>query len=139
LLKSDFAAGVFCLIPNEAIVEIIGYSGFDFMVFDTEHGTYDLAMIDRLARPAAAVGMASVVRIAHPLDTRLVTRVLDTGVDALIFSRVSSDKKRKLLCAARALPRWARWGHIPVGAPATTTAWQATSMYAASTTWWSRR
>lgn len=63
LLKSEFAAGMFSFIPSEMIVDIIGYAGFDFIVFNTEHGTYDLAMIDRLVRAAKAVGMAAVVQL----------------------------------------------------------------------------
>lgn len=90
LLKSEFAAGMFSLIPSETIVDIAGYAGFDFLVFDTEHGTYDLAMIDRLVRAAKAVGLASVVRLPHQPDPHFITRVLDLGVDGLMFARISS-------------------------------------------------
>jgi 4-hydroxy-2-oxoheptanedioate aldolase len=90
LLKSEFAAGMFSLIPSETIVDIAGYAGFHFLVFDTEHGTFDLAIIDRLVRAANAVGMASVVRLPHHPDPHFITRVLDLGVDGLIFARISS-------------------------------------------------
>jgi len=93
LLKSEFAAGMFSLIPSEIIVDIAGYAGFHFMVFDTEHGTYDLAMIDRLVRAAIAVGMASVVRLPHHPDPHFITRVLDLGVDGLVFARISSRQE----------------------------------------------
>lgn len=92
LLMSEFAAGMFSFIPSEAVVDIAGYAGFHFLIFDTEHGSYDVAMIERLARAADAVGMASVVRIAHP-DPNLVNRVLDTGVEGLMFSHISSRQE----------------------------------------------
>jgi 4-hydroxy-2-oxoheptanedioate aldolase len=93
LLKSDFAAGIFSFIPSEMVVDLIAYAGFDFVVFNTEHGTDDIAVIERLVRAATAVGVAPVVSIAHAPDTGFVSRVLDTGAEGLIFARISSRQE----------------------------------------------
>jgi 4-hydroxy-2-oxoheptanedioate aldolase len=92
LRSGDFAAGMFCFIPSEAIVDIAAYAGFDYLIFDTEHASYDVAMIERLVRATEAAGIASVVRLSHP-DPYLIARVLDTGCDALLFARVSSAQE----------------------------------------------
>lgn len=113
VLASEFGAGIFSLIPSEAIVEIIGYAGFDFVVFDTEHGTYDLATIERLARAAAAAGVASVVRIGHPIDTRFLTRILDLGIDGLIFASVSSREDAEAIVESARLPPRGALGPFP--------------------------
>src|SRR4051812_7940079 len=76
--SGDFAAGMFCFIPSEAIVDIAAYAGFDYLIFDPEHASYDVAMIERLVRATEAAGIASVVRLSHP-DPYLIARVLDTG------------------------------------------------------------
>jgi 4-hydroxy-2-oxoheptanedioate aldolase len=92
LTSGKFAAGMFCFIPSEAVVEIVGYAGFNFLIFDTEHASYDVAMIERLVRASEAAGIASVVRISHP-DPYLIARVLDTGVDGLMFARIASRQQ----------------------------------------------
>lgn len=84
-----FAAGMFSFIGSEAIVDLAGYAGFDFLIFDTEHASYDVATIERLVRACEAAGIASVVRISHA-DPYLIARVLDTGVDGLMFARTPS-------------------------------------------------
>jgi 2-keto-3-deoxy-L-rhamnonate aldolase RhmA len=93
LLKSEFAAGIFSFIPSEMVVDIAAYAGFHFMVFDTEHGTDDISVIERLVRAAAAVGIAPVVSFAQTPDPSFINRVLDTGVDALIFARISTRQE----------------------------------------------
>ncbi|MBI4199784.1 MAG: 4-hydroxy-2-oxovalerate aldolase [Chloroflexi bacterium] len=90
LLQSrKFAAGMFVFIPAEAIVDMLGYAGFHFVMFDNEHASYDIAFIERLARAAEAAGIPCIVRLSHP-DPYVIARVLDTGVDGLLFARVES-------------------------------------------------
>lgn len=86
-----FTMGMFSFIPSEAIVDIAGYAGLDYLIFDTEHASYDIALIERQVRAAEAANIASIVRISHP-DPYLIARVLDTGVDGLMFARVSSKE-----------------------------------------------
>jgi 4-hydroxy-2-oxoheptanedioate aldolase len=92
LQSGEFAAGMFSFIPSEALVDIAAHAGFDYLIFDTEHASYDVAMIERLVRATEAAGIASVVRISHP-DPYLIARVLNTGADALLFARVSSQRE----------------------------------------------
>jgi 4-hydroxy-2-oxoheptanedioate aldolase len=112
LLTSEFAAGMFSFIPSEAIVDIVGYAGFDFLIFDTEHASYDVAMIERLARAADAVGIASVVRISHP-DPYLIARVLDTGVHGLMFARISSRREAEEIVSSSRLAPLGKRGSCP--------------------------
>jgi 4-hydroxy-2-oxoheptanedioate aldolase len=87
--SGEFAAGTMCFLPGEAIVDLVGYAGFDYVMFDQEHASYDVAGIERMVRAAEARGMSSLARLPNP-DPYLIQRVLDTGVDALMFSRVRS-------------------------------------------------
>lgn len=89
LRRGRFAAGMFSFIPAEAVVDLAGIAGFDYLIFDTEHATYDVLWIERLVRAADAAGVVSVVRISSR-DPYLIARVLDTGAHALMFARVSS-------------------------------------------------
>lgn len=87
-----FAAGMFCFIPAEAIVELAAFAGFDFLIFDTEHASYDVHWIERLVRASEAVGIASVVRISNR-DPYLIARVLDTGTQGVMFARVGGHEE----------------------------------------------
>lgn len=103
MLKSEFAAGLFSFIPDETIVDIIGFAGFDFLILDTERGTYDVPTIERLVRAADAAGVASVVRVDPP-DPHLIAQVLDTGVDGLVFPNISSRQEAEAVVRSSRLP-----------------------------------
>lgn len=94
LLKSDeLATGFFCFIGSEKIVEIAGYAGIDFVIFDTEHASYGVEFIEKGVRAAEAVGLVTVVRMpGGDPDPNLITRVLDTGIDGVMFARVTTKE-----------------------------------------------
>ena len=58
------AVGTFLGVSTPSIVEILGYTGLDFVVIDTEHGPYDTMPVSDLIRASDGSGMASVVRVA---------------------------------------------------------------------------
>ncbi|MFC2025109.1 HpcH/HpaI aldolase/citrate lyase family protein [Chloroflexota bacterium] len=90
LIKSGkVIMGLYIFIPSEAVVDIIGWAGFDFVILDTEHASYDIRCMENLVRAAEARQMATVARIASP-DPFLTQRVLDTGVDGVMFARINS-------------------------------------------------
>lgn len=92
LLRGDkLSTGFFCFIANEKIIEIAGYAGIDFVIFDTEHASYDVEFIEKGARVAEGAGLVTVVRMPgdNP-DPHMIARVLDAGVDGLMFARVTT-------------------------------------------------
>ena len=54
--KNQYAVGTFLGAANPSIVEIMGYTGLDFVVIDTEHGPYDTMPMGDLYRPRKAKG-----------------------------------------------------------------------------------
>jgi 2-keto-3-deoxy-L-rhamnonate aldolase RhmA len=81
-LKSKLAQGqvaVGCLLAYDApwLVEILGLSGFDFVVIDVEHEVFSDQAVANLVRTADSVGLDAIVRM--PLSERLVP-LLDAGV-----------------------------------------------------------
>ena len=92
LNSGDFAMGIYIFVPSEAVVDILGWAGFDFVILDTEHASYDLKVMENLVRTAEARNMATIARIGA-FDALLTQRVLDTGVDGVMFARVSSRQE----------------------------------------------
>jgi 4-hydroxy-2-oxoheptanedioate aldolase len=115
LLKSKrLATGIYNFIPSETIVEVAGYAGLDFIIFDTEHASYDVAYIERGVRTAASVGLVSVVRISGTdPDQHLIARVLDTGVDGLMFARIQSKEVAEELVRMCRIPPVGTRGACP--------------------------
>ncbi len=114
LTRESFSTGIYHFIPSEAIVEIAARAGLDFMIFDTEHASYDLAYIERATRVAEGLGLVTVVRIpgTQP-DPHMLTRILDIGVDGLMFSRIESAAVAKDIVDLCRIPPIGKRGPCP--------------------------
>lgn len=81
--------GTFVRFRDPALVEILGRVGFDFAIFDLEHGTYSYETAEMLIRAAQLVGLGSVVRIQDNEPT-LISKALDMGAGGIQVPRVST-------------------------------------------------
>ena len=60
--KNQYAVGTFLGAANPSIVEVLGYTGLDFVVLDTEHGPYDTMPMSDLIQAAARPGVQRMPR-----------------------------------------------------------------------------
>lgn len=91
-------------LGSQVVVDLVGYAGFDYVMFDQEHASYDVACIEGLVRAAEARNLPSIARLPNP-DPYLIQRVLDTGIDGLMFSRVmSAADTEKIVSMCRLAP-----------------------------------
>ena len=77
------AVGTFLGISNAALIENISTSGLDYVVIDTEHGTYDLKDVSAMIRAADSKGLCPVVRVSDPTH-REIQHALDEGAEGII-------------------------------------------------------
>ncbi|MDI9391205.1 MAG: aldolase/citrate lyase family protein, partial [Synergistota bacterium] len=63
LEAGEFAIGPFLGINSPDLVEIMGLSGFDFLVIDTEHGPMSPESIQHLIRAAEVRNITPIVRV----------------------------------------------------------------------------
>lgn len=94
------AVGTFLGVSTPAIVEILGYTGIDFVVIDTEHGPYDTMPVCDLIKAADGRGMAPVVRVAD-VTHKEIQWAVDNGAEGIIIPCLKSkdDFKRAVeLC-----------------------------------------
>src|SRR5438046_5758956 len=75
--------GTWLQTPSPEVVEILGWSGWDFVILDLEHGPYGPETLPHLIRAAEAAGTAPLVRVAQsaPHD---VGRALDLGAAGIV-------------------------------------------------------
>jgi 4-hydroxy-2-oxoheptanedioate aldolase len=89
-LKGDAPLyGFFVGIPSPATVELAGWSGFDFVIIDTEHGATGLETLEHMLRAAAAAGIAALVRVPRG-GADDILHVLDAGADGILVPHVTS-------------------------------------------------
>ncbi len=104
LFKSgNVTVGMLIGIPTPTIVDMAGCAGFDWLVLDTEHCTYDLEVLENMARAADSRGVPTLVRVYGP-DPHLITKVLDTGVDGVMLARCSTKQQAEDLVKFCRLP-----------------------------------
>lgn len=89
LKAGESVFGVFYRYPEPGLVEVLGYQGWDFVLFDGEHGTLDPRDCENLARAAELHEMTTIVRVTtnHP---PIILRYLDTGIQAAQIPMINS-------------------------------------------------
>ncbi len=87
--------GIFNSIPSPALVEMCAYAGFDFIVFDNEHGSADLQTTEHMLRAARATGLPAIVRcFEHD-----IARALDMGASGVKVPMVETVEQAQRLAA----------------------------------------
>lgn len=81
--------GCFYRYPEPGIVDLLGYQGWDFMLFDGEHGTLDPRDCENLARAAELHDVTTLVRVTTNHPTAIL-RYLDTGVQGAQIPMINS-------------------------------------------------
>ncbi len=85
--KGKVAMGTFVFLPEPAIVEMIGNSGFDFVILDMEHAALSVREVETLIRSAELSGMDSLVRISKERSEDIL-RVLEAGATGVMVPHV---------------------------------------------------
>ncbi|MFE7084186.1 HpcH/HpaI aldolase/citrate lyase family protein [Priestia megaterium] len=83
-------AGVFLGIYSPAIVEMLGYSGFDFIVIDDEHGAFSYSELENMIRTAELVGLTPIVRVSY--DASSIQKALDRGAKGIQVPMVNTKE-----------------------------------------------
>jgi 4-hydroxy-2-oxoheptanedioate aldolase len=99
LAANEKAFGILVQLPSADVVEIAGYTGYDFAWIDAEHGCLSLSEVRDLIRAADASGIDSIVRIPNH-DVTYVQRVLDMGASGIIIPRISGVEEGRALAAS---------------------------------------
>lgn len=63
LRKGKPVFGSFVKVDEPRLIESFGHAGFDYVIFDAEHGTYNFSQLENMVRTADGVGMSSVIRV----------------------------------------------------------------------------
>ena len=95
--------GSFVKIPRYETVELLALAGFDFLVFDSEHGQYAESELLSMIGFARAGGIPVVVRVAT-LERGTVNRLLEAGASGIQLARTRCEDAVALSDAMRYPP-----------------------------------
>jgi 4-hydroxy-2-oxoheptanedioate aldolase len=95
--------GLWCSLPGPYVAEVIAGSGFDWILFDTEHSPGDPVTVLAQLQAAAAYPVSPVVRPASN-DAVLIKRFLDIGAQTLLIPYVQNAAEAKAAVAATQYP-----------------------------------
>jgi len=115
--------GLWCTLPGSYVAEAVAGSGFDWLLFDTEHSPSDPLTVLPQLQAVAPYEVSAVVRPASN-DTVLIKRLLDLGAQTLLIPYVQSREEAEAAVAAMRYPpegvrgvsgltRATRFGRVP--------------------------
>lgn len=100
--------GLFSIMGNVEVVEMVGLVGFDFVVLDLEHGPYGIQAVVPMILAARARQLTPIVRVRSN-DAALVGAALDAGAAGVLVPQIGSAKAaRALVAASRFAPQGSR-------------------------------
>jgi len=90
ILQNDKVAfGPFLKFTDPAVVEIMKFAGFDFIIIDAEHGPISMQSAQNMIRAAETVNITPVIRVANN-DEVLILRALDIGVQGIEIPQINN-------------------------------------------------
>ena len=108
VMKEKLAAGkavwgVMANDPSPSVLEVLGYSGFDWVLLDNEHGNVTVDTLPNCVRACEASGLAPIVRpIAGRMD--VITPFMDMGAYGVQVPHVNTARDAKAVVDAVKYP-----------------------------------
>jgi 4-hydroxy-2-oxoheptanedioate aldolase len=99
LRAGETVIGTYVRHSDAGIAEILGYLGFDYLMFDGEHAPIGERECENLARACELTGVTSIVRVPSN-QPWMIGRHLDTGIQGIQVPMI--DTGAEALAAARA-------------------------------------
>ena len=91
--------GISLMFSSPQLVEMVAELGFDWILFDCEHGSIDLSNLEVMAIAAKAAGITCIARPPSnsPID---IMQVMDRGVDGVQVPHIKSKEEAEAAVAS---------------------------------------
>jgi len=89
--------------PNVAAAEIARQLGYGALVLDIEHGTFDLADLERFIPFAKAIGLEVIAKVLGP-ERGPIQQALDFGADTVAIPHVENAAHARAITAFAKFP-----------------------------------
>lgn len=99
LAAGESVYGCFVRYPEPTLIEVLGYLGWDFLVFDGEHGTAEPRDVENMVRAAELRGVTPITRVPTN-QAPIILRHMDTGAHGLHVPWVNSAAEAEAVVRA---------------------------------------
>ncbi|MGA2381647.1 MAG: aldolase/citrate lyase family protein [Spirochaetia bacterium] len=104
VMSQGMVVGTFSKSLDPAFIEIMGQTGFDFVVLDLEHGPNTVLSLQNLIRAAEVTGLFPIVRVKQDTPS-LISEVLDVGAGGIQAPNIScKEDAERVVHVARFAP-----------------------------------
>jgi len=93
------ALGAWAQIASPDIVEIMGNTGFDYVIIDLEHGAFYFETAVQMIRAAETAGITPVIRVPDK-NPSFIMRMLDAGAMGILVPGVETKEDAQAVAAA---------------------------------------
>ena len=91
--------GISLMFSSPQLVEMVAELGFDWILFDCEHGSIDLSNLEVMAIAAKAAGITCIAR--PPSNSTIdIMQVMDRGVDGVQVPHIKSKEEAEAAVAS---------------------------------------
>jgi len=102
IMNGENVLGVFLGIFAPSLIEMIGYTGYDFVVIDDEHGAFSHSEIEDMVRAAELVDLVPIIRVSY--DTSSIQKALDRGAKGIQVPMVNTKEDAELVVKRAKFP-----------------------------------
>lgn len=88
LARKHVPLGMQCFTGDPALIEVLGRTGFDFVMLDTEHAGNDPHAMEELVRVSELAGLIPFVRVPDRRDEGAIRRALEAGASGVFLPMV---------------------------------------------------
>ena len=103
ILSRRVSVGTWISIGHPDVTEMLAHQGFDWLLFDLEHGPLTIDSLQRLLQSMNGSRAAALVR-TPPGEPSLAGRVLDCGADGVVFPMVEDRSQAQAAVGACRYP-----------------------------------
>ncbi|MFD0676504.1 MULTISPECIES: HpcH/HpaI aldolase family protein [unclassified Paenibacillus] len=97
------ALGCFVGIYSPALAEILGHSGFDFVLIDNEHGSFSWSEVEEMIRACEVAGVTPIVRVVSSAPSEIL-KALDRGAKGVHVPQINTGEEARAVVAAAKFP-----------------------------------
>jgi 2-keto-3-deoxy-L-rhamnonate aldolase RhmA len=88
LKLNQIPLGMQCFTGNAAFIEVMGLTGFDFVMLDGEHSGNNVRAMEDSVRVAQQAGLAPYVRVPDRADETGIRRALEAGAEGIFLPMI---------------------------------------------------
>ncbi len=103
IARREPTVGNWIHLPSPSVVEILSQVEMDWLVFDTEHGSYGEEALEDMMRAMHGTGVTPIVRVAET-NPALIKKALDRGAYGVICPLVNTTHEAELAVSACKYP-----------------------------------